>query len=235
LNMQLHVQAKPEVKGNGTKVVRVLLGRTIKEHAAMSPFKNLVRRALPVILLLAVAIPTQAASFTFTANLSGPGEAPPNASPGTGFATIVFDNVAHTLSVNVAFSGLLANTTASHIHCCAIPPAAAGVATQLPTFAGFPLGVTSGTFSNVLDLTSASSYNPAFVTLNGGSISASEAALLAGALAGTAYLNIHTTQFGGGEIRGFLAQVPELSTMSLLFIGVIGIVGLGWSRRRSER
>jgi hypothetical protein len=44
------------------------------------------------------------------------------------------------------------------------------VATTLPTFAGFPLGVTSGTYINTLDLTLASSYNPAFVTANGGSM-----------------------------------------------------------------
>jgi hypothetical protein len=164
----------------------------------MTRFKTILSRTLPVILLLAVAIPTQAATFTFTVNLSGPNEAPPNASPGTGTALIVFDNVAHTLFLDVAFSGLVAGTSASHIHCCTAVPGTgtAGVATQLPSFVGFPLGVTAGTFSNTLNLTQASSYNPAFVTASGG-IAAAEAALLAGAFGGTEYLNIHSTTFSG--------------------------------------
>jgi hypothetical protein len=55
-------------------------------------------------------------------------------------------------------------------------------------------------------MTSAASYNPAFVTANGGTTAGAEAALLAGLEAGQAYLNIHTTMFPGGEIRGFLAS-----------------------------
>lgn len=44
---------------------------------------------------------------------------------------------------------------------------------------------------------------------------------VAGLLAGESYLNIHTTQFPGGEIRGFLvAQVPEPGTFGLLGIGL---------------
>src|SRR5439155_23025204 len=37
-----------------------------------------------------------------------------------------------------------------------------------PDISGFPLGVTSGTYDNTLDLTLASSYNPVFVTDEGG-------------------------------------------------------------------
>jgi hypothetical protein len=44
------------------------------------------------------------------------------------------------------------------------------------------------------------------VTANGGTTAGAEAALLAGLEAGQAYLNIHTTMFPGGEIRGFLAS-----------------------------
>ena len=62
-----------------------------------------------------------------------------------------------------------------------------------PTFSGFPLGVTSGSFMQTFDMTQASSYNPAFVTANGGTVAGAEAALLAGLHAGTAYLNIHTS------------------------------------------
>ena len=90
----------------------------------------------------------------------------------------------------------------------------AGVATTTPTFTGFPSGVTSGTYTHSFDLTQASSWNPAFITANGGTTSSAEAVLLAGLAANQTYLNIHTTNFGGGEIRGFLAA-PEPSTFLL--------------------
>jgi hypothetical protein len=51
------------------------------------------------------------------------------------------------------------------------------------------------------------SYNPAFVTANGGTAASAEATLFTGIMAGHAYLNIHTTMFPGGEIEGFLKRV----------------------------
>ena len=148
-----------------------------------------------------------AAFFTFTATLSGANENPPNASPGSGNTTVTWDDSTHMMTVSTMFSGLTGTTTASHIHCCVSPPTNTGVATQLPTFSNFPLGVMSGTFMQTFDMTQASSYNPGFVTLNG-SLAGAEAALLAGLHAGQAYLNIHTAMFPGGEIRGFLAEIP---------------------------
>jgi len=173
--------------------------------------------------LLAAAVLSLFAGFAhatlivFHATLNGPSEAPPNASPGTGVAEVDWDTVANTMKVQVTFSGLTGNTTASHIHCCTSVPdtGTAGVATTTPTFAGFPLGVTSGSYNNTLDLTLASSFNPAYVTANGGTTASAEAALFAGLQAGKAYLNIHTSVLPGGEIRGFLA-VPEPGTLALL-------------------
>ena len=42
------------------------------------------------------------------------------------------------------------------------------VATGVPTFLGFPTGVTNGYYDHTFDLTLASSFNPAYVTANGG-------------------------------------------------------------------
>jgi hypothetical protein len=162
-------------------------------------------------------------TLTYTAVLSGAAEFPANASPGTGFATVVVDPGQNSLQVVLSFSGLLGNTTASHIHAATAVPGTgtAGVATTTPTFAGFPLGVTSGSYSNLLDLTASSSYNPAYITANGGTTASAEAALLASLAAGTAYLNIHSQSVPGGEIRGFLTlvPVPEPGALALLSLG----------------
>lgn len=174
-----------------------------------------------VFLTAALALlASTAQAQVFVANLTGPNESPPNASPGTGFAVVTLDEAVHTMQVQISFTGLTSGTTASHIHSATAVPGTgtAGVATQTPSFVGFPLGVTSGTFDNTLDLTSLTSYNPAFVTANGGTAATAEAALVGGITSGKAYLNIHTTNFPTGEIRGFLtpAAVPEPGAMSLL-------------------
>ena len=175
-----------------------------------------------------------AAQITYIANLSGPAEFPPNASPGTGFAEVDVDTVANTLHVNVTFSGLLGTTTASHIHSPTAVPGAgpAGVATAVPTFTGFPLGVTSGTYDHTFDMTLASSYNPAFVTANGGTPASAEAALFAGLAAGEAYLNIHSSVVPGGEIRGFLVT-PEPRSAAMAGVGLAALAGYVWRRRRA--
>jgi hypothetical protein len=199
-----------------------------------------------VSLLLAVAgmvfLPVsagRAATTTLVANLTGAAEFPPTGSPGTGTASVVLDTTLNTMAVNIVFSGLEAGTTASHIHCCLPSPFQTGVnvmvATTTPSFPGFPLGVTSGTYSMVFDLTNAATYNPAFITSPfnpSGTTAGAEAVLVSALLAGETYLNIHTTMFPGGEIRGFLAAVPEPSTWAMM---LLGFLGLGFAFRRSRR
>ncbi len=178
-----------------------------------------------------VSVAAQAHEVVYNVTLGGASEAPPNNSPATGTATVTFDLDLATMRLQTSFSGLTGTTTAAHIHCCTALPGegTAGVATQLPSFIGFPLGVDAGSFDGSFDLSNAASYNPAFVTANG-SVSGAMNALLAGAAGGAAYLNLHTTTFPGGEIRGFLAPVPEVSSVALMALGLLTVAAV--ARRR---
>jgi CHRD domain-containing protein/PEP-CTERM motif-containing protein len=197
--------------------------------------KRIVSFLLIGAALLLPARAAYATPITFVANLSGANEIPPSGSPATGSAKVVLDPVAHTIQINVTFSGLTTPDVAAHIHCCLpfpFDPINIGVATTVPAFPGFPLGVTSGNYSSaVLSLTDAGTYNPAFVTLEGG-IAGAEAALVAGIENSETYLNIHTQQFPGGEIRGFLVAAPAPSTLLLLGAGLIGLAFVTWRRHR---
>ena len=181
-------------------------------------------------LLSSVVVSIFLAGFLASANasilsyyvvLDGPSESPSNGSLGTGTGEVDYDNVAHTLFVGVSFSGLTGNTSASHIHAPTTNALSgtAVVATTTPTFAGFPLGVKSGTYTNTLDLTLSSSYNPAFVSANGGTTASAEIALTTAIADGKAYWNIHSSSFPGGEIRGFILPVPEPSSLALIGLG----------------
>lgn len=110
---------------------------------------SLLVAALAATVAFLPATPAaRAAVVVYQASLSGPNEDPPNASTGTGWATVTYDDVANTMRVQTAFSGLLGTTTTAHIHCCTASPMSgnAGVATMVPTFTGFPESVTSGTY-----------------------------------------------------------------------------------------
>jgi hypothetical protein len=190
---------------------------------------NLVAVIFAVLMLAGVA---KADQLVFTTTMTGAQEVPPTGSPGIGSALVTIDTVTNLMTINVSFAGLLSPTTIAHIHCCAGPGGIAIPATTVPSFPGFPVGVTTGTYLQTFDLTLASTYNPAFIVASSGTVASAQAAFIAGLLSGQAYFNIHTVQFPGGEIRGQLQAVPEPATLLLLTSGLAGVIGAVRKRRK---
>ena len=198
-----------------------------------------------LILMAAILLPLSAygSAMTFTVDLLTSNEVPPTNSTGSGTAIVTLDPVAQTLQVDLTYINLTSPTTAAHIHCCLNSPFATGVsvgvATTTPSFPGFPTGTSGNYVSPSFDLTQASSYNPAFITAEGG-LAQAEAALIAGIESGATYLNVHTMTNPGGEIRGFVVpaagvgtlSAPEPGSLALLGSGLLGLF-LVWRKRPS--
>jgi uncharacterized protein (TIGR03118 family) len=110
----------------------------------------------------------------FAATLNGTSEVGPTTSAGTGSAFLTVVN--NVLSYNVSFANLLSPATLAHIH-------GPGTTTQnAPVLIPFnPPATTSGTFPGTTNLTS------------------QELLYMA---SGLTYVNIHTTNYPGGKIRG---------------------------------
>lgn len=204
--------------------------------------------AFVIAFPLLVGLTTPASAVTlFTADLTNSQEVPPavptltstGAPRPASFGTATFTlNDAMTALVfsatifNIDVTGTQTtdtfdNLVAAHIHAPAPPGTNASVrwgffgtpfndnnpndALVVP----FPTGV-GGTFSGKWDAPEGNN-----TTL---------AAQLPSILADLSYINFHTVQFPGGEIRGQILRVPEPSTLVLLGIGLL-VLGIALSRR----
>jgi CHRD domain-containing protein/Big-like domain-containing protein len=135
---------------------------------------------------------------TFKATMSGANEVPANATTGSGSFTATLDTTTNQFTYDITFSGLSSNVTLGHIHGPAAVGVNAGTTINFATLAGgtFTLGATSGTAHGVTTLVAATAIT---ATVNGDSLKK----LL---FAGLTYANIHTTNNGGGEIRGQITK-----------------------------
>jgi len=195
-----------------------------------------------LVLLATSAAPARAEIITLSAVLTGSQEIPPTGSAAFGTARFVL-NAEHTaLSFTATIFGLdvtgnqTPGTTADNLLNAHIHAGTAPFGTNQPVVWGFfgtpfndnnpndsvvtpfATGVV-GTFSGKWDL------------LEGNNTTL--AAQLPNILAGRAYINFHTTQFPGGEIRGNIVAdpVPEPATLAV-FGAVAGAAGLATRRRR---
>ncbi len=141
------------------------------------------RSVFPSLLVFAilavVAVAPASAAMQFEAVLEGGQEVPPNPSPATGIGTFTLNDAETQLSINITFSGLVAAESNAHIHGAAAPGINAGVRF------GLPAGSPKVTVWNI------------------------PAADVVSLKAGLLYVNIHSTTYPGGEIRGqILASTP---------------------------
>jgi hypothetical protein len=199
----------------------------------------MMKRVVAAIGLL-LALCASANAENFVGIIDGLQENPIVVTPGSGLGTATYDAGTQMLSVDVNFSGLTGTTTNAHIHCCAnaltgaTSDTNAGIAIHfVPT--GFPLGVTSGSYSNTFDLSLAASFDAGYLTASGGTAALARDRLLNAMRFGVAndplpgnssiaYFNIHTSFRPGGEIRGnIIPFVPEPSTGLLVAIGMAAV------------
>lgn len=133
---------------------------------------------------------TAAGATAFTADLSGKDPVPPNSSTATGQATFTLSSDGSSMSFELTVDNLV-DVTAAHIHMAAAGQEGPVV---VPLFTG---PAKTGSFTGVLaqgTLTAADFK----ADLQGKTMSD----LVALIQAGTAYVNVHTKAFPGGEIRG---------------------------------
>lgn len=128
-------------------------------------------------------LPVTNTNVTFLATLNGASETPANSSSATGTATFTYNTTTYVLSGTVTFLGI--TPTAAHIH-----KGAVGV----PGGVIFPLG--SAPITSPISFTSAP-------------LDATQRADL---MANLYYVNIHSTAYTDGEIRGQLIQQTTSST-----------------------
>lgn len=174
---------------------------------------NLMTFTRVVVTSVLLTMPGWAHAVTYSlyASLDGSQEVPINASPGIGTGMMTYDDVANQLNWNITFSGLQTGATVSHFHGPAAPGVNANPQVTIPL--GAFVGATSGTLIGMATLTATQ-----------------ETQLLSDLW----YINIHTSTFTGGEIRGQVQVVPLPAAVWLFGSGLLGLVALARRRKHTS-
>lgn len=156
-----------------------------------------------------------------TANPDGDPALPDSSGSGLGIGT--YDTITHVFTWNVFITGLGSPATLAHFHFGAPGVFRGPVRIETPTLdIGTLAGATDGSFSGSLDFD-----DPFTPGVPAGGVAQLQSELLAG----NWYLNIHTQNFGAGEIRGQVFSIYEPATALLLGLGFVGM----WRGRRRLR
>lgn len=144
------------------------------------------RTAIVLLAILTLVGAAYSATTNLVATIDG---AQANAgagtgSPGTGSATLTYDDVTNELTWNISWGGLIGTETLAHFHGPALPNQNAGVQLNWAAISG----LVSPSIGNAV-------------------ITAQQGADLLNELW---YINIHTTEVSGGEIRGNILVDPTV-------------------------
>lgn len=135
--------------------------------------------------------PVSGTVVRLAADLRGSNEVPPNSSTAIGSAFVTIDTTSKLMTFEVATSGI-ASPTLSHIHG---PDAPAGTnAGVLINFATSAAQIAGGRAKGTVDLSGLSQTNYDKLIANPANF----------------YVNVHSTAFGGGEVRGQLTPAKEV-------------------------
>lgn len=169
------------------------------------PYLSLCRFTLLFVVVFAVSL--RADVLRFTAELKGTNEVPANLSTATGRAELVYDPATQIYTAHITVAGLATALTSSHIH-----EAVAGANGAV-----------------VINFGGAAAYTAAAGGFYAGTFTGTYTADLSKLLGGGAYVNIHSTAFAGGEIRGQLVLQPRVQE-SLLNYSARGLINPGNGR-----
>lgn len=166
--------------------------------------RKLIALALPVLVLMAFAASALASgsSASFGAKLRGYEEVPAINTAGTGQFSATVNSSGTTISYTLSYSGLGSAVSAAHIH-FGQRAVAGGILAFLCGGGSKPSCPASGTVSGTIVASD-------IQAIPAQGIGAGD---LAGALkamrAGVAYVNVHSANFPGGEIRGQITVVQD--------------------------
>ena len=169
--------------------------------------------------LVALPLATQASSVPFTVSLLGTNQVPPNFLGAAGSGSLTFDDVANTVSFQVTAVNLHGSAVAAHIHA---GPAGVNGGVQFDLLANAdvsgPITIGTTTIPNSFGFIGTSKPIAHSLIL----------AIFAAPL--NFYVNLHTSVFPSGEIRGQIAPVPLPPAVWLLGSALAGV---GLLRRRT--